>query len=423
MSTKTEAGPVAQDWLKARIDEEMAEYSAGAYADHGGARDQLALFAADLMLAAHPPAQEQQSAISPKDCVWARNGHQVCPSAAPAQEHPNLACKSVQKRLATQWGYVPAQEQPAPAVPSAAVLLAEQVLHMELATERGKRARELARQVLDTAHDVHEGECAAVLRNLASYLGAGGYNAAAVDPQVFREKIMWGIEEVRRATHPTPAAQEQPAPYFNRQAVERAISSAENPAPGTMQLNDGKERVTLPGGTLRRMLAIIDQLGATHPTPAEREEPGCRSPAQDLMLCPNSACGWMGRCLAAEPFQPAERAEQPQAEQELRELLAVRVAGALLYADDGELQDASELPAIDFKRDAPGEIARKLTDRGLKRLTRAEQPPRDAVQQGLPDEQIDALWRQAASADGFTTAQFVREFARAIERATLKGQP
>jgi hypothetical protein len=54
---------------------------------------------------------------------------------------------------------------------------------------------------------------------------------------------------------------------------------------------------------------------------------------------------------------------------------------------------------------------------------RAEQPPRDAVQQRMTDEQIDALWRQAASADGFTTAQFVREFARAIERATLKGQP
>lgn len=56
-----------------------------------------------------------------------------------------------------------------------------------------------------------------------------------------------------------------------------------------------------------------------------------------------------------------------------------------------------------------------------KAAKRAEQP-RD-VQQGLTDEQIDALWRQAASADGFTTAQFVREFARAIERATLKGQP
>ena len=215
MSNKTEAGPVAQDWLKARIDEEMAEYSAGAYADHGGASDQLALFAADLMLAAHPPAQEQQSAISPKDCVWARNGHQVCPSAAPAQEHPNLACKSVQKRLATQWGYVPAQEQPAPGgMPN-------------------------------------------------------GYEAMTT-------------------------------------CYKRYVSPAQYAA-----FSPGVQKWYRPFWT------------ATHPTPAER----------------------------------------------------------------------------------------------------AEQPPRDAVQQGLPDEQIDALWRQAASADGFTTAQFVREFARAIERATLKGQP
>lgn len=78
--------------------------------------------------------------------------------------------------------------------------------------------------------------------------------------------------------------------------------------------------------------------------------------------------------LAAAPTHPtpAERAEQPLAEQELRELLARSVAGAALYADDGELQDSSELPAIDFKRDAPGEIARKLTDRGLTRLTKPE---------------------------------------------------
>jgi hypothetical protein len=215
VSNKTEAGPVAQDWLKARIDEEMAEYSAGAYANHGGASDQLALFAADLMLAAHPPAQEQQSAISPKDCVWARNGHQVCPSAAPAQEHPNLACKSVQKRLATQWGYVPAQEQPAPGgMPN-------------------------------------------------------GYEAMTT-------------------------------------CYKRYVSPAQYAA-----FSPGVQKWYLPFWT------------ATHPAPAER----------------------------------------------------------------------------------------------------AEQPPCDAVQQGLPDEQIDALWRQAASADGFTTAQFVREFARAIERATLKGQP
>jgi hypothetical protein len=189
--SKTEAGPVAQDWLKARIDEEMAEYSAGAYADHGGASDQLALFAADLMLAAHPPAQEQQSAISPKDCVWARNGHQVCPSAAPAQE------------------------QPAPGgMPN-------------------------------------------------------GYEAMTT-------------------------------------CYKRYVSPAQYAA-----FSPGVQKWYRPFWT------------ATHPAPAER----------------------------------------------------------------------------------------------------AEQPPRDAVQQGLTDEQIDALWRQAASADGFTTAQFVREFARAIERATLKGQP
>ena len=33
----------------------------------------------------------------------------------------------------------------------------------------------------------------------------------------------------------------------------------------------------------------------------------------------------------------------------LRELLAYRVAGAALYHDDGELQDNSEIPTIDFK--------------------------------------------------------------------------
>lgn len=34
-----------------------------------------------------------------------------------------------------------------------------------------------------------------VLRDLASYLGAGGHNAVEVDPEVFRQKILWGIDE------------------------------------------------------------------------------------------------------------------------------------------------------------------------------------------------------------------------------------
>ena len=34
----------------------------------------------------------------------------------------------------------------------------------------------------------------------------------------------------------------------------------------------------------------------------------------------------------------------------------------------------------------------------------------------LTEEEIDAMWREAVSAEGFTTAQFVRNFARAVER-------
>ncbi len=46
------------------------------------------------------------------------------------------------------------------------------------------------------------------------------------------------------------------ARFPNRLAVERAIADAKNH--GGMRLNDGKERVTLPGGTLQYMLATMD---------------------------------------------------------------------------------------------------------------------------------------------------------------------
>jgi hypothetical protein len=35
-----------------------------------------------------------------------------------------------------------------------------------------------------------------VLRELASYVGAGGYNAETVDPAVFAEKIRWGVDHI-----------------------------------------------------------------------------------------------------------------------------------------------------------------------------------------------------------------------------------
>lgn len=64
----------------------------------------------------------------------------------------------------------------------------------------------------------------------------------------------------------------------------------------------------------------------------------------------------------------AVQAAQPEAvadEHLLRLMLAIRVAGPTLYADDGELQDNSVQPFIDFKRDSAKEIERKLMERGM----------------------------------------------------------
>jgi len=47
-----------------------------------------------------------------------------------------------------------------------------------------------------------------------------------------------------------------PIPFPGRREVEREIERTENPT--GMLLNDSKERVILPGGTLRCMLRIID---------------------------------------------------------------------------------------------------------------------------------------------------------------------
>ena len=52
----------------------------------------------------------------------------------------------------------------------------------------------------------------------------------------------------------------------------------------------------------------------------------------------------------------------------LRELLALRVAGMLLYGDDGELQDTTEQPWIDFRRDSAQAIRRKLHERAVRKL-------------------------------------------------------
>lgn len=62
----------------------------------------------------------------------------------------------------------------------------------------------------------------------------------------------------------------------------------------------------------------------------------------------------------------AHKMRQLEADQQtLRRLLAFLYAGgAGLYRDDGELQDNRAHPLIDFKRDTPGAIERKMEARG-----------------------------------------------------------
>lgn len=55
-------------------------------------------------------------------------------------------------------------------------------------------------------------------------------------------------------------------------------------------------------------------------------------------------------------------------EQTLRRLLALAYSGSNLYRDDGELQDGSERPVIDYKRDSVAELERKICLRGAARL-------------------------------------------------------
>lgn len=62
------------------------------------------------------------------------------------------------------------------------------------------------------------------------------------------------------------------------------------------------------------------------------------------------------------------RSEPSEEERILRELIANRVAGHKLYRDDGELQDNSEVPYIDFKRDSARQIDEKLSKRSLHRF-------------------------------------------------------
>lgn len=81
---------------------------------------------------------------------------------------------------------------------------------------------------------------------------------------------------------------------------------------------------------------------------------------------------------AATLRQSADSGRVGDDERQWRELLAIRVAGPMLYTDDGELSDATAVPYIDFLRDSADTIARKLADRSRAALA--------AQGQGEPEE-------------------------------------
>lgn len=89
-----------------------------------------------------------------------------------------------------------------------------------------------------------------------------------------------------------------------------------------------------------------------------------------------------GPTFMGEPVIP----ERPAVEQKLRRLLAVQYAGAALYSDDGELQDASTHPFIDFKRDSVSLIERKMQERGRAAFDKLAKEHPEAMEAALRGE-------------------------------------
>ena len=59
----------------------------------------------------------------------------------------------------------------------------------------------------------------------------------------------------------------------------------------------------------------------------------------------------------------------PDTEYRLRIMLCNSYSGAKAYIDDGELSDCRVFPFIDFLRDTPDEIQKKILERNLKMLS------------------------------------------------------
>lgn len=103
------------------------------------------------------------------------------------------------------------------------------------------------------------------------------------------------------------------------------------------------------------------------------------SPIHDLWV----AYQWGRADLLAE--QQAHPPAQPErGERALRQLLALWYSGpGLLYTDDGELQDNSKHPCIDFLRDSPETLAEKMRERAQPAITDARVAQLEAALRSL----------------------------------------
>lgn len=145
--------------------------------------------------------------------------------------------------------------------------------------------------------------------------------------------------------------------------------------------NDGTPETIIQGSNQEACVAVALDFG--------KNNPGLRAAnARRIVACWNACAGFYTELLEnidmvgdtlkqrfegmqAEVRRVDSEAKELRKENEqLRELLCLRSASPthLPYMDDGELQDGSAIPFIDWKRDSIDTIKAKLKDRTLRAL-------------------------------------------------------
>lgn len=101
-----------------------------------------------------------------------------------------------------------------------ALQLADLILSMDMTTEKGQRARELARKVQE---EWHESPAELALREIAFALGVGGYNAPFVDAQQYKTKILEEFTALASSPQPEAAQEQRRVPDGVWEALQRMI--------------------------------------------------------------------------------------------------------------------------------------------------------------------------------------------------------